>query len=485
MFWNNYPYTDFHELNLSWVIDKIMEVEKTVKDFEVFNKLTWAGVHDPLKEYEKWSIVQDATGDGYLAIKPVPSGVTLDNEDYWVKVANYDALYAAFDERIEALADRIDDVESDVDSKIKDVKMKHLCHINRYYINCITGDDTNEGTSASPWKTLDPLFTKINSSYDGQVDIRCYLQGTGTYTIPQFDEISNSTINHITLHLTGLSGVNAVLHFPGTADNKFYECHCNIENVTISAPDNNLAFDGGSIALKNVTFNEGVDLYSCQGSITSCTYPWIKATYCNLIIGAPNVTNTDPTINAHEFENCYVKFTGASDTANLTTNGTDNAYMVLISSTLNYTTTYDNINPKYAYAISTSGSNIVTSGTQWNNFKSRSVNGIKYGSSPSEVLISQNTKPVGFIPNIETGKESSVSVPANDSTIVDVTFSSEFSGTPEVFITNTAQNANSSKHIIATAAEVSATGFKLVFTNFSNSTTNVSVNWLALWQPNA
>lgn len=102
-FFDKYPYTDFHELNLDWILNKVKETDKKVDDFTVFNTLTWAGEWDASKSYVKWSIVQDQDGNGYISVQPVPKNVPLTDENYWVQVAKYQALYTAFDQRLHAL----------------------------------------------------------------------------------------------------------------------------------------------------------------------------------------------------------------------------------------------------------------------------------------------------------------------------------------------------------------------------------------------
>lgn len=106
--WNQYPYTDFHELNLDWIIKMVKEVTKEMDDFKVVNRIVWGGLHDPGKEYPRFCIVDTPTHEGYISIQPVPAGVTIDNEDYWRQVANYSALYADFQNRIIAIENKLD-----------------------------------------------------------------------------------------------------------------------------------------------------------------------------------------------------------------------------------------------------------------------------------------------------------------------------------------------------------------------------------------
>ena len=90
-FFNGYPYTDFHELNLSWIIDQLRTFATTLEQFVSINALKYA---DPIQwditsQYEKNTIVIDPqTGTAYISVDPVPVGVALNNTDYWTPVFN-------------------------------------------------------------------------------------------------------------------------------------------------------------------------------------------------------------------------------------------------------------------------------------------------------------------------------------------------------------------------------------------------------------
>lgn len=88
-FFNEYPYTDFHELNLSWVIKELRSFATTLDQFVSINALKYA---DPIQwnitsQYEKNTIVIDPlSGTAYISTKPVPVGVILTDTNYWTVV---------------------------------------------------------------------------------------------------------------------------------------------------------------------------------------------------------------------------------------------------------------------------------------------------------------------------------------------------------------------------------------------------------------
>lgn len=89
LFVSKYNYTDFHELNLDWLIAAIKQFEYEVENFVAINAVKYA---DPIqwditRQYEKNTIVIDPnTGTAYISVKTVPSGVSLSRDEYWTVV---------------------------------------------------------------------------------------------------------------------------------------------------------------------------------------------------------------------------------------------------------------------------------------------------------------------------------------------------------------------------------------------------------------
>lgn len=93
LFTASYPYTDFHEMNLDWLL---AQIKKLTIDFDTFVNLNTIKYADPLlwnitRQYEKNTLVQNDIGNTFLSKKAVPVGISLENTEYWLQVADFDA----------------------------------------------------------------------------------------------------------------------------------------------------------------------------------------------------------------------------------------------------------------------------------------------------------------------------------------------------------------------------------------------------------
>lgn len=96
MFNTRWPYTDFHNLNLDWILETLKKQDAAIADFISLNSITYANPlqWDITRQYPKNQVVLDTNGDGYLSVQPVPVGVEIDNTDYWTKIGNFSELWS-------------------------------------------------------------------------------------------------------------------------------------------------------------------------------------------------------------------------------------------------------------------------------------------------------------------------------------------------------------------------------------------------------
>lgn len=93
-FFNNFPYTNFHELNLDWLLNAMKQLRQAFEDFAETNTLHYA---DPLEwsittQYPAMTLVRDPISDYiFMSLQNVPAGITLDNTDYWYRVGDLSA----------------------------------------------------------------------------------------------------------------------------------------------------------------------------------------------------------------------------------------------------------------------------------------------------------------------------------------------------------------------------------------------------------
>lgn len=89
---NQFPYTNFHEMNLDWVLSKLKDIlDKVDNIYSLLNLFVpeYKGVYDPSNRYDPLNVVY-YNGGYYMAGKYVPVGVTPDSEGYWINISPTD-----------------------------------------------------------------------------------------------------------------------------------------------------------------------------------------------------------------------------------------------------------------------------------------------------------------------------------------------------------------------------------------------------------
>ena len=95
-FIHRYPATNFHELNLDWILAQMVELRSDMKNFVNQNTIKYA---DPIQwnittQYEGNTVViEPNSGNAYISSQPVPVGVSISNTDYWSAIGNFAEIY--------------------------------------------------------------------------------------------------------------------------------------------------------------------------------------------------------------------------------------------------------------------------------------------------------------------------------------------------------------------------------------------------------
>ena len=125
---NEYPYSNFNEYNLDWLIRTVKKLQDSMTDYEALHSITFGGIWDISKEYQAWTIVSDpVTNNGYLSLVPVPNNVLLTDTNYWLQISTYTDDLANIEARVDAIDDDITDnikpditaIENDITDNIK------------------------------------------------------------------------------------------------------------------------------------------------------------------------------------------------------------------------------------------------------------------------------------------------------------------------------------------------------------------------------
>lgn len=86
-----FPYANMHEMNLDWLLNMMKKLDKAMETFKATESLKFADpiIWDITTQYAKSTIVLDPTGNAYLSLQPVSTGIQLNNDEYWLEIFNF------------------------------------------------------------------------------------------------------------------------------------------------------------------------------------------------------------------------------------------------------------------------------------------------------------------------------------------------------------------------------------------------------------
>ena len=165
----NFPYANFHELNLDWILHELKELETEITNFVAINSVKYANpiTWDITSQYETNTVVLDSSGNAYLSVQPVPAGVSLDREEYWTKIGNFSALWDSVRSAITPY-DEQHSTTASVDHKAGDwVWLENdLLLITK---NITAGDKYVDGSNCKKTNVHD-LFTTLGDTLTNEVN---------------------------------------------------------------------------------------------------------------------------------------------------------------------------------------------------------------------------------------------------------------------------------------------------------------------------
>lgn len=301
-----FPYTNFHELNLDWILAEIKKLRADFAEFVGGHTITYA---DPIQwsiltAYPAYTIVLDNLGNAYMTIQDTPAGTPLTDTDYWMQIGNFYGY---------------------VDAMLDTVRHYSAFEQPKYYINSTTGSDDNPGTAALPFATIDK-FMALSDQYSA---IECHITGAGDYRVT-----GRSTIAGLDVRIYGdVPDINIYLHGDDSVD--YYHVlnsHLRLQDVTVYVQNGgnthgNIIGVNAVIALNNVALPYGG--LECNGG--ELIIETASVQYCTVHNGYGRfykcrILNTDPDKNAYDLVNSMIEFrAGNNYTTALTADGTTNA----------------------------------------------------------------------------------------------------------------------------------------------------------------
>ena len=124
-FWEHFPYTNFHEMNDSWILKEIKNIAERLDGFTAANKLVYKGVWKISDAYPAWSVVTD-NGKLYVSNASVNSGTTLDSEK-WI----FGGDLVPTEQELNAIIARLNAVEAETSREIEEFKNEIKNDVNR------------------------------------------------------------------------------------------------------------------------------------------------------------------------------------------------------------------------------------------------------------------------------------------------------------------------------------------------------------------
>lgn len=190
-FTNDFPYTDFHEINLDWILNKVKEFQERIDSFE-----------DAILKK-----ANDYTDSEILKLSQKISKEFVDfTKEITDKIANIDSNYAQF---VNYVNNRITLMENEL-IKMNDYIQTILKQANEYTTQAIINNNAyiiNETTKALSTVKVINYFTGEKISIQEMFDYLCYfhLENAINYTVMASRKKTYTEFNNLNMTYTDLA----------------------------------------------------------------------------------------------------------------------------------------------------------------------------------------------------------------------------------------------------------------------------------------
>lgn len=160
---HGWPYSNFHDLNLDWIISVIRELETKITQFVALNTVKYANPFqwNIASQYAKNTLVIDPQIETvYLSVQPVPMGVQITDTDYWTKVASIAGIY---DQLISAITNTVYDKFGI--PAIENIEKNSLVWINNVLYKCISPVSAGQNILSASF-----VQTNLDTEFEGLVE---------------------------------------------------------------------------------------------------------------------------------------------------------------------------------------------------------------------------------------------------------------------------------------------------------------------------
>lgn len=310
-FWEQFPYTNFHEMNLEWLAKAMKDLKDYVKNYVAINKVAYAGIWNITKQYPQWSVVSN--GDKtYMSKIAVPSGIAVDNGDYWIELADLDPRIGGILERLNNVDQTVNILSETIDQTVNILSEK-IDNIGVLDLRPHNGENLNDYYDGK-FRGFIVLPQSMRITETINIESPCYILGGGCSIESTVNNCfvvksPNCVIRGIAFTYTGIVvdpdyANNAVITIEnGANDNDIENCtFTNFYAAAISVNSENNEINNCAVNLLKTSF---IAAFWVGPLSKYCLFSDCTVTNCNL--DGFHVEGRNITISSCKIDNCGLR----------------------------------------------------------------------------------------------------------------------------------------------------------------------------------